>query len=78
MFQTFVFELTESVAYVLIPSEQGNVSNENTASRCKKFLVLIPSEQGNVSNQNIHGGIDMHPVLIPSEQGNVSNKQAKY
>ena len=38
---------------VLIPSEQGNVSNIITASADTFSVVLIPSEQGNVSNKKL-------------------------
>ena len=39
--------------HVLIPSEQGNVSNRMRIASDPTVVVLIPSEQGNVSNSTL-------------------------
>ena len=51
MFQTYEKNEVCSNCDVLIPSEQGNVSNIAFCAGCFVAVVLIPSEQGNVSNR---------------------------
>ena len=41
----------KEMPFVLIPSEQGNVSNAIDEATEAAADVLIPSEQGNVSNR---------------------------
>ena len=50
MFQTQNNYHNRHNSLVLIPSEQGNVSNSRRVLKKANPLVLIPSEQGNVSN----------------------------
>ena len=76
MFQTESVRAKAVEEQVLIPSEQGNVSNSPVSRYTMINTVLIPSEQGNVSNAILQRILNCTAteVLIPSEQGNVSNR----
>ena len=64
----------KSDRFVLIPSKQGNDSNEHLVKTpLKGGEVLIPSKQGNDSNDTIALFLPDLEVLIPSKQGNDSN-----
>ena len=74
MFQTDAESAMKLKRLVLIPSEQGNVSNSMSVLVLTRVKCLNPFGTGKCFKRITATNAATMYVLIPSEQGNVSNQ----